>query len=104
MRKKKLKPEQLQKQWVRKLKIWKKVSDRVRVTETKPGRFAVEAREHNPLKRKWSDWHELNSYGSMKHALKKKHSFVVMILMRDLGYRNEFVKRRTDRKRAKGII
>ena len=93
-----------QKKWHKTLRIWRKISNRVRVVENKPGRFAVEAREYNPIKRQWGEWHELNSYGAMKHALKKKHSFIVMIMMRDLGLRTEFVKRRTDRKRAKGII
>jgi len=104
MKKKKLNPEQLQKQWVKNLRIWVRISNRVRVIEDKPGRFSVQAREHFPLKRKYGEWHELNSFGAMKHALKKKHSYIVMILMRDFGYRNDFVKRRTDRKRKKGLI
>lgn len=104
MKKKTLTPDQLQKQWVKKLKIWKKISDRIRITENTPGRYGVETRKYNPFNREWSEWDELNSYGAMKHALKKKHSFIVMILMRDMGLRNEFVKKRTDRKKKKGII
>jgi len=104
MKKKKLTQEQLQKHWVKKLRIWKKISNRVRIVETQPGRFSVQAREYFPIRREYGEWHELNSFGAMKHALKKKHSYIVMILMRDFGYRNDFVRRRTDRKRKKGII
>jgi len=104
MKKKKLSPEQLQKKWVKTLRIWKKISNRVRVLETEPGRYSVQSRMYDPFKREYSEWHEMNSFGAMKHALKKKHSFILMILMRDLGYRNEFIKKRTDRKRKKGII
>ena len=104
MKTKKLTPEQLQKKWAKTLRIWVKISNRVRVIEEQPGRFSVQAREYFPLRREYTEWHELNSYGAMKHALKKKHSYIVMILMRDFGYRNDFVKRRTDRKRKRGII
>ena len=104
MKKKKLTPEQLHKKWVKTLRIWRKISNRVRVSQPKPGRYSVEARDYLPIKREYTEWHELNTFGSMKHALKKKHSFIVMIMMRELGYRNEFVQRRTNRKRKKGII
>jgi len=104
MKKKKLTPEQLHKQWVKNLRIWTKFSNRVRVIEDNAGRFSVQSREYLPIKRVYTEWRELNSFGAMKHALKKKHSYIVMILMRDFGYRNDFVKRRTDRKRKKGLI
>lgn len=87
-----------------KTKIWKKICDRVRIIDDGRGYFIVQAREKLPFKRGFTEWHDLNSYGAYKHAVKKKHSFVVMILMRELGYRYEFIAKRTKRKREKGII
>lgn len=88
-----------------KTKIWKKVCERIRIIEEN-GKYVVEHREKSPpFKRdvdgkrmKFTGWQTINVFGTHKHALNKKHSYIVMILMRDLGYRNEFVQRRNNRK------
>jgi hypothetical protein len=75
-----------------KTKILRKINQRVRVVE-KNDAFVVEHRING-----FGDWISLNTFSTHKAALNKKHSYVVMIVLRDLSYRNEFVKRRTKRK------
>ena len=86
------------------LRIWKTISNRVRIVETEKGQYEVQTRHLLGLFSGLSEWYTLNTFSTMKAALKRKHSFIVMILMRDLGYRNEFVARRTERKKRLGLI
>lgn len=106
MKKKKLSPEKLQKLWDKKLRIWKIVNERVRIIEDDREQFVVQTRDvlFNPFKKTWTEWTDLHEFSAYKNALKRKHSYIVLILMRDLGYRNDLVRKRTDRKRAKGFI
>lgn len=87
-----------------KTKIWKKICDRVRIVEDGKGYFVVEAREKDPFKKDFEDWHQLNTFGNLKQALNKKHSFIIMILMRDLGLRHTFISRRIMRKKEKARL
>ena len=86
-----------------KTKILKKVNQRVRILERK-GMYEVQVRNTIGFGRKFGEWRTENTFSKLNKALKRKEVHVVMVVMRDLGYRNEFVKRRTDRKRAKGLI
>lgn len=106
MKKKNLSPEKLQKLWVKKLRVWKNINERIRIVEDKRGQFVVQTREvlFNPLKKTWTEWTDLHNFSAYKNALKRKHSYIVLILMRELGYRNEFVRKRTVRNRSKGYI
>ena len=76
------------------------------IIESERGQFIVQARErvYKAFKSTWTEWHDLNDFGSMKHALKKKHSFIVMVLMRELGVRTLFIEKRTNRRKEKGYI
>lgn len=47
------------------------------------------------------EWNDLNSFSTIERAVMKKNSYIVMILMRDLGFRGEMIRRRTKRKRRK---
>lgn len=102
-KKKDLSPEQIQKRWYKALRIWRDINNHIRILDAPNGQFRVQQRTWDPFKG-WSEWELVNEFGLRKHALKKKHSYIVMILMRELGYRNEFVKRRTERKKRKGLI
>ena len=86
-----------------KTKILKKVNQRVRILKRK-GMYEVQVRNTIGFGRRFGEWHTENTFSKLNKALKRKEVHVVMVVMRDLGYRNEFVKRRTDRKRAKGLI
>jgi hypothetical protein len=86
-----------------KTRILKKVNDHVRIIED-GGNFYVQKRQLLGLRKGMSAWSTLNMYSSLKKAINRKHMYIIMILMRDLGYRREFVKRRTDRKRRLGLI
>ena len=86
-----------------KTRILKKISQRIRIIEENDS-FVVQVREKKSFSKGYTEWYDLNQFSSFKRALKKKHLHVVMILMRELGYRNEFVKRRTDRKKELGLI
>lgn len=85
-----------------KTRILKKINQRVRIVENDDG-FEVQARE-KLLFKGYSEWYMLNQFSALKQALKKKHSYVVMILMRELGYRHFFVQKRIDRKKRLGLI
>jgi hypothetical protein len=75
-----------------KVNILKKINQRIRI-EFVDDSFIVEHKIGGA-----GEWIKLNSYSTFKAALNKKHSYIVMIILRDLSYRNEFVKRRTKRK------
>jgi len=75
-----------------KTKISKKISQRVRIVE-KNDAFVVQHKING-----FGNWIALNSFSTLKAALNKKHSYVIMIVLRDLNYRNEFVKRRTKKR------
>lgn len=87
-----------------KTRILKKINNRVRITENDDSLFLVEAREKLTFKRGFGEWRVLNQFSSYKQALKKKHLHVVMILMRELGYRHFFVEKRINRKKRLGLI
>jgi hypothetical protein len=78
---------------VMKTRILKKINQRVRIIE-KNGRFVVENKEYGS-----NEWKLMNELSTYRRAMDIKHSYIVMILMRDMGYRNEFIKRRTKRKK-----
>ena len=103
MRKKKLNGEQLQRLWVKKLRIWRKINQRVRIVKRKDA-YDVQIRNTIGFGNKFGEWHTENTFSKLSKALKRKEVHIVMVIMRELGYRNEFVKRRTKRKKAKGLI
>jgi hypothetical protein len=82
--------------WKKKLHIWRKICRKIRIVKKDEHTYVV---EHKNVDK---DWHELNQFSSHSAALNKKHVYIVMILLRDMGYRNDLVKKRTVRK-AKSI-
>ena len=76
-----------------KTNILKKINQRVRI-EPVGDAFIVEHKIDG-----LGEWIKLNTYSTFKAALSKKHSYIIMIVLRDLSYRNEFVARRTKRKK-----
>jgi hypothetical protein len=84
-----------------KMSILRKINTLVRIVETKDG-FQVENRPYAS-----GQWIKNNVYSTFKAALAKKHVLIVMIILRDLGYRGELIKRRThlkDKKLKNNII
>jgi len=77
-----------------KTRILKKINERIRIIE-EDHLFFVESRNKNTTG--FDEWKRLNQFNTFKRALEKKNSFIVMVILRDLGYRMEFVKRRTKR-------
>ena len=86
-----------------KTRILKKVNQRVRIVK-KRGMYVVQVRETIGFGNKFGVWHTENSFLKYNLAIRLKEVHIVMVVMRDLGHRREFVKRRTDRKRKKGLI
>jgi hypothetical protein len=80
-----------------KTKILKKINERIRIIPEND-LFVVQHRNKIGFGGRFENWHELKSFSSFKRAIDKKNSYIVMVILRDLGYRNEFVKRRTIRK------
>ena len=86
-----------------KTQILKKVNQRVRIVED-DGEYMVQRRKTVGFGMKFGDWETINTLSSYKKALKKKEIHIVMVVMRELGYRREFVRRRTETKKRLGII
>ena len=82
-----------------KTKILKKVNQRVRIVKNATGGYDIESRD--PSDKKCSNWHTMNTFSQHKKAVEKKNGYIVMVVMRDIGYRNVFVKRRTKRKEVR---
>ena len=91
------------KAWIKSLRLWKKINNYVRIVETKHG-FDVQSRTYVGLLKGMSEWESLNDFSSIKGAIQRRNMYIVMILMRDMGYQREFIKRRTARKKALGLI
>ena len=94
----------IQKKWVKSLKFWKKINERIRIIENDSKQFVVQTRECLPLKNKFTEWKDIHNFSTYKQALKRKHSHIIMIIMREMGCRNDFVRKRTERKRRLGLI
>jgi hypothetical protein len=104
MSKKKMSPEKIKKLWVKNLRIWRKILKYVRIVEDAKGNYEVQTRKYYGIFSGMGEWYTLNMYSSYGKAVERRNMYVVMVIMRDMGYRNEFVKRRTDRKRKAGLI
>jgi len=86
-----------------KTQVLKKVNQRVRIVKN-GDLYVVQRRETIGFGGRFGDWEEINSFFDIRKAIHKKNIHIVMVIMRELGYRREFVKRRTDRKRKAGLI
>jgi len=75
-----------------KTRILKKINQQVRITE-KNGMFEVECIPYG-----YNDWQLLNVISTIDKAIKKKHNYTIMIILRDLGYRSKLINRRKKRK------
>lgn len=88
---------------IMKARILKKINQRVRIVKKKDV-YEVQTRQTIGFGNKFGEWHTENTFSKLSKALKRKEVHIVMVVMRELGHRNEFVKRRTERKKAKGLI
>ena len=89
--------------WYKTLRIWRKINQRVRIVKRKDA-YDVQIRNTIGFGNKFGEWHTENTFSKLSKALKRKEVHIVMVIMRDLGYRNELVKRRTERKKRDGKI
>lgn len=96
--------EEIQKSWVKNLRIWRKISKYVRIVEDSKGYYEVQARELRGLFSGMGEWHTLNMFSDYGKAVERRNMYIVMVVMRELGYRNELVRRRTARLRKAGLI
>ena len=85
-------------------KILKRVNNHIQIVENRKGYFSVQAREYLGLFKGMGEWRELNMFSTFRKAVERKNMHIVLVILRELGYRNEFVKRRTDRNRKAGLI
>ena len=81
-------------------RLLKMVNKKVRIVKNKE-HFDVEARTYLGLFPGWSKWESLNTYSTLKNAIKKKNMHIVLIVMRDMDCRCEFINRRTTRRKLK---
>ena len=98
--KKKLTKEQINKQWVKSLRIWKKIGERVRIVKIGE-QYVVQKRIYLGLFPGWSDWEELNTFSTFKQAVQRRNMHIVLIVIRDLGLQCEFVHRRKINRKLK---
>jgi len=66
--------------------------------------YSVQTRNYLGLFAGMGSWRELNVFSTYRKAVERKNMYIVMVIMRELGYRNELVRKRTKRKREKGLI
>jgi len=85
-------------------KILKRVNNHIQIVEDGKGYFVVQVREYLGLFAGMGPWRELNVFSTFRKAVERKNMYIVMVIMRELGYRNELVRKRTKRKREKGLI
>lgn len=79
-----------------KTRILKKINQRIRIVEEND-MFVVQVNERP--KGKNDKWRNLNSFSRIERAVMKKNSYIVMIIMRDLGFRGEMIRRRNKRRK-----
>lgn len=89
---------------VMKTKILKKVNKYVRIVEDGKGNFVVQHRKYLGPLSGMGEWEDVNVFSTYRKAVDRKNMHIVMVLMRELGYRYELVRRRTKRKKDKGLI
>ena len=87
-----------------KTRILKKINKQIRIVEDETGYFQVQRREYLGLFKGEGEWTLMNQYSTFQRAIAKKNMHIVLVIMRDLGYRHELAQRRRKRKRAKGLI
>ena len=81
--------------WKKKgLRVWRKVCNHVRIVEDDAGNHIVEIRDYLGLRKGYGEWRTLNMYSSLSKAIHRKHMHIIMVVMRDLGYRYQFVEKR----------
>jgi hypothetical protein len=79
------------------LRIYKKICQLVKIEtiydkDGYPINYLVQTRQNNK-----QEWHTILETISLKKAIQKKH-FQILVVVRDLGYRSEFLTRRKKRK------
>lgn len=84
-----------------KTQVLKKVNQRVRIVKN-DDLYVVQQRQTVGFGFKFGEWEEINSFFDIRKAIHKKNIHIVMVIMRELGYRREFVKRRTERRKKRG--
>jgi hypothetical protein len=80
------------------LKIYKKICNLVRIEtifdeDGYPINYLVQSKKNTK-----QEWHTILETISLKKAIQKKH-FQILVIIRDLGYRSEFLARRKKRKK-----
>ena len=89
------------KAWLKKgLRVWRRICNHVRIVEDGDN-FVVEMRDYLGLTKGYGEWRTVNMYSTLPKALERKHLHIVMVVMRDLGYRYQFVDKRKKRKKRK---
>jgi len=76
-----------------KTRILKIINQNIRIVE-KNKTFHV---EHRPFGAEC--WQLLNQFSTIEKAITKKNNYILMIVLRDLGYQKKLIKRRTERKK-----
>ena len=77
-----------------KTKILKKVRKRVKL------RKGIDKSWHVLRRKGWNDWFDVYSSVLYEKALRRKHQ-IMMIILKDLGYRNELIERRRKKNKNK---
>ena len=87
-----------------KVKLLKRVNNYVRIIKDDKDYYVVQSRVRLGPFSGMSEWKTLNMFPTYSKAANLKNMHIVMVIMRELGHRHELVRRRTKRKREKGLI
>lgn len=78
-----------------KTRILKKINKYIRIVKGDDG-FLVQNRKFLD-----SNWNTINTFSSYRKAIERKNMYIVMILMRDLGYRPYYLEKLKLRKQKR---
>ena len=81
-----------------KTRIWKKINKRIRIVQKENGIYEVQNNHFYILNKKYNDWRYLNEFHDFKNALKQKHYYILSIVLKNLGCKNSYHNRISNRK------
>lgn len=79
------------------LRIYRKICQLVRIVEVKDDEDNIKTYLVQSRHNKNQDWKTIQDTISLKKAIQKKH-FQILIAIRDLGYRQDFLRKRKIRR------
>ena len=78
-------------------RLLKKINNRVRIVQLDDGTYKVERKHFYHVNRSYDTWCTLNTFQSLKGAIRQKHYYSIMFIFKDIGIRGEYKRRKKKR-------